>query len=72
MTINNMDAVKLLYPTKEILNCFQTVVKPYFDKVFKNDEENKTLAELRDTLLPKLMSGEICVKDAEREVEAAV
>ena len=72
MTINNMDAVKLLYPTKEILNCFQTVVKPYFDKVFKNDEENKTLAELRDTLLPKLMSGEIRVKDAECEVEAAL
>lgn len=72
MTINNMDAVKLLNPTKEILSCFQTVVKPYFDKVFENDEENKTLVELRDTLLPKLMSGEISAKDAKCEVEAAL
>ena len=72
MTINNMDAVKLLNPTKEILNCFQTMVKPYFDKVLKNDVENKTLGELRDTILPKLMSGEILVKDAEREMGKAV
>ena len=72
MTIANMDAVKLLNPKKEILNCFQTVVEPFFDKVLANNEENKTLAELRDTLLPKLMSGKIRVKDAEREVEAAV
>ena len=32
-------------------------------------EENRTLAELRDTLLPKLMSGEIRVRDAEKVVE---
>ena len=33
-------------------------------------KENQTLAQLRDTLLPKLMSGEIRVKDAEQEVGA--
>ncbi len=37
-----------------------------------NHHQNETLAELRDTLLPKLMSGEIRVKDAESEMEAAV
>lgn len=72
MTIANMDAVKLLNPTKEVLHRFQMVVEPLFDKVLANDTENQTLAELRDTLLPKLMSGEIRVKDAEREVEAAI
>ena len=72
MTIANMDAVKLLDPTKKTLDCFQTLAEPLFDKVLANDEENKTLAELRDTLIPKLMSGEIRVKDAEQEVEAAV
>jgi type I restriction enzyme, S subunit len=33
--------------------------------------ENKTLTALRDTLLPKLISGELRVKDAEKIVEAA-
>ena len=72
MTIANMDAVKLLNPTKEVLHCFEILAEPLFDKVLANDKENQTLAELRDTLLPKLMSGEIRVKDAEREVEGAV
>jgi len=72
MTIANMDAVKLLNPKKEILSCFKTTVEPLFNKVLANDEETQTLAELRDTILPKLMSGEIRVADAEREVKAAV
>ena len=41
-------------------------------KATTNILENQTLVELRDTLLPKLMSGEIRVSDAEQEVEAAV
>ena len=36
-----------------------------FDKVQANEQENQTLAEMRDLLLPKLMSGEIRLKDAE-------
>ena len=41
-------------------------------KRWKIISENQTLAELRDTLLPKLISGEIRVKDAEQKVEAAL
>ena len=43
-----------------------------FEKILTNTAENQTLAKLRNTLLPKLMSGEIRVKDAEREVEGAL
>jgi len=35
-------------------------------RVQRNNEESRTLTALRDTLLPKLISGEIRVKDAER------
>ena len=35
-----------------------------------NDLENRTLAQTRNILLPKLMSGEICLADAKKEVEA--
>ena len=57
-------------------NCFFYVFFEFISGISKKLEanyvENKTLSELRDTLLPKLMSGEIRVKDTEREVEAAV
>ena len=55
-----------------VLSAFDLYTKPLLAKVFLNASENQTLAELRDTLLPKLMSGEIRVADAEREVEEAV
>ena len=59
-------------PSDEILNVFFEFISGISKKLEANYEENQTLTELRDTLLPKLMSGEIRVKDAKREVEAAV
>lgn len=59
-------------PTQSALNAFDQLINPLFDCILHNSHNTITLAELRDTLLPKLMSGEIRVKDAEREVEAAL
>jgi type I restriction enzyme S subunit len=56
----------------KLIQHFENLISPYFQKISIAQKESKTLAELRDTLLPKLMSGEIRVKDAERSVEAAV
>jgi type I restriction enzyme S subunit len=47
---------------------FEDVTEPLFAKIKANGEENQTLASLRDLLLPKLMSGEIRLKDAEGAV----
>ena len=55
-----------------ILNQFEKTAASLYKKIAANHHQNETLAELRDTLLPKLMSGEIRVKDAESEMEAAV
>ena len=44
---------------KEILKKFNNIVIPIFQSIEKNKDENKNLAQLRDTLLPKLMSGEL-------------
>ena len=55
-----------------LIQKFNTLLECYFEKILTNSAEIQTLAELRDTLLPKLMTGKIRVKDAEREVEAAV
>ena len=41
------------------------------DEVRNNIEESRTLAQLRDTLLPKLISGELLIADAEKFMERA-
>ena len=45
--------------TSEIVKEFHRVVSPLFEKIKDNIEENETLKNLRDSLLPKLMNGEI-------------
>ena len=67
-----LKSIKFCLPSMPVLNAFDELAISLHLKVSANKNENKTLAELRDTLLPKLMSGEIRVKDAEQEVEVAV
>ncbi|EJA7357886.1 restriction endonuclease subunit S [Vibrio alginolyticus] len=52
-------ALPIIVPSKEILDSFDALVKPLFDKIKSNQMENQNLEVLRDTLLPKLLSGEI-------------
>ena len=68
----NFKPIPIICPSEEVITAFDLHIRPIFSKVVSNLRENQTLAELRDTLLPKLMSGEIRVKDAELEVEEAV
>jgi len=49
-------------PDKEIISKFADIVEPKFNKIFANQQQVKTLENVRDTLLPKLMSGEVRVK----------
>lgn len=51
----------ILKPPFEVINKFHSVVNPLFERIRANIEENDRLSTLRDTLLPKLMSGEIKV-----------
>ena len=59
--INNgvINNIPLLIPTGDILKKFENITKSIFNLIAKNDNENIKLAEMRDLLLPKLMSGEI-------------
>ena len=52
---------KIIIPPKVINDQFNKIVNPMFDKIFENNGEIQKLTKLRDTLLPKLMSGEIDV-----------
>lgn len=56
----NIDIVK---PPKSIIDKFEIEVKPIDLKIFENSKQIQTLTQLRDTLLPKLMSGDVRVKN---------
>lgn len=55
----SVKSITLYIPTKKVLESFNCIIKPLSLKILKNIQENQRLAALRDTLLPKLMSGEI-------------
>ena len=52
-------------PTDEVLNEFDEIMKPIFSMILSTTRESKRLTEIRDTLLPRLMSGELDVSDIE-------
>lgn len=54
-----MRSVETIVPPTSILNKFEELLRPILQFQEKKEEENQRLAALRDTLLPKLMSGEI-------------
>lgn len=57
----NINRIKILIPEEEVLEKFNELVKPMYEIISIYKNQNITLAQLRDTLLPKLMSGEIRV-----------
>jgi type I restriction enzyme S subunit len=70
-TARDMKQLMVVHPPENILAAFNDSVGPMFDRWYGNLFESNTLASLRDTLLPKLISGEMRVPDAEKFVEEA-
>jgi len=58
----------IVLPPKHLAEAFTEHIRPLIDRITVNIYESHSLASIRDTLLPKLLSGEIRVKDAERFV----
>ncbi|MBN1992947.1 MAG: restriction endonuclease subunit S [Anaerolineae bacterium] len=58
----NMNSLKLAIPDDDALEVFDKVISPIFDKTMVNLNQIQTLTRLRDTLLPKLMSGQLRVQ----------
>jgi len=65
------DVLALEVPVPDDPDGFAKRVRPMLARVAANERESRTLAALRDALLPKLISGELRVRDAERAVEQA-
>lgn len=65
-------AMDVIVPSRRCVECFAHVVGPLYEKAAKNLAESRILAGIRDALLPKLISGEIRVNNAEKLAEKAV
>jgi len=58
----DIESIDIVMPTYNILNRFGSIIQPCFVKIIENLNQIQTLIKTRDTLLPKLMSGEIRVE----------
>jgi type I restriction enzyme S subunit len=61
--------LRLLASLARLRSSYHSIVAPVFGRILENERATSTLAALRDTLLTKLISGELRVKDAERVIE---
>lgn len=65
----NLKSIPAIIPCSAIMNDFNAIIEPLFSFFRKNIEENNHLAQLRDALLPKLISGEINVSKVDISTE---
>ena len=63
------DYYQLPVPTDQVARRFGEIVQPSMEKIRANSEQSRTLQEIRETLLPKLLSGEIRVGSADKRLE---
>ena len=61
MTTDILNAMEVVIPSASALEEFESLVAPMYEAMEANDVQSKALSQMRDTLLPKIMSGEIDV-----------
>ena len=66
---NHIKEMEFIIPCDDLMQKFGDLVRPLFDRIYANDLQNMELAKLRDTLLPKLLSGEIELNQTEELAE---
>ncbi len=69
ITRDTLDGVSTISPPLEVKSSFNSIARALLGKIKNNLEESRILGNQRDTLLPKLISGEIRIPDAEKMLE---
>ena len=59
ITQTDVKNTSIIIPTRQTLEKYESIINILYDSIYRNNKESARLATLRDTLLPKLMSGEI-------------
>jgi len=70
--VTNIRKIELVVPTVKLSEAFQLTVSAIQDGLMAKTNETATLAQLRDTLLPKLLSGELALPETEQQLEEAI
>ena len=68
---DDLRRLDMVIPSNDLYATFENLITSFFNKIKLNIEETKNLISLRDALLPKLISGELQIPDAENLVEEA-
>ena len=68
---NELESLTVPFPPVELAGQFNTFLEPILARFLMSIEEKQVLSELRDTLLPKLISGELRIPDAEKFLQEA-
>ena len=68
----HLSDAKIAVPPRSLLEAMTPVIEPIIESTWRRNVESRILAALRDTLLPKLISGELRIKNVERFVEGAL
>lgn len=66
---NNVNDLPILCPDKKVISAFINVVRPLFDQIKSGCFESSTLTTLRDTLLPRLISGQLRLPEPEAVIK---
>jgi type I restriction enzyme S subunit len=72
MTTQVLNDINALKPSHDILQAFDNYISVFFTRIQSLNKSSEILAKLRDTLLPKLLSGELRITEAEEFVEEAI
>lgn len=63
LTVPDFRKTDIILPTKEEMTLFTDTITPLFEAIWENQAQNLKLSNMRDTLLPKLMSGELDISN---------
>nr|WP_273973647.1 restriction endonuclease subunit S [Serratia ureilytica] len=68
LSLTNLGELNVILPSKSVLIAFNNVITPLWEKQLSITKNIKWLTQLRDTLLPKLLSGEITLPEVEQAI----
>jgi type I restriction enzyme S subunit len=69
---DTFEEAKLIVPSAKVVNSFHELIEPMLRSIRSSARKSELLADLRDTLLPRLISGKLRVPEAEKIVEAVL
>jgi type I restriction enzyme S subunit len=71
VTVADLKRLQVVKPERAVLDHFDSLASPIHNRIFRNEQQAQTLVTLRDTLLPRLISGQLRLPEAASLLEKA-